>query len=251
MTTGGQQMSAEVPVPNVQRSITDFFRRPPRQGRPPGMRFETRGRPSQVPRTPPLDVPSHMQDRRVRAREAVRSHEETCTEYELHRNGEENTSTKSKRRRGDSCDVGGRTNWSKGENLERLQKAVQDWDTKSGLYVQANMGVEPSARRYAKVVGIPFATLSRYIRSDVERRQKLGSSVGPRPLISLSEEQFVVDLIRRRDRANLGMSRAEVVDVLQDLRPDLEWKQVCPDVCVGVYQCCVHELTSLTSHIDM
>ena len=53
-----------------------------------------------------------------------------------------------------------RINWGKGEPLERLTKAVEDWDAKTGPHFEADKTM--SLLQYSKLVGIHYQTLSDY-----------------------------------------------------------------------------------------
>ena len=67
-----------------------------------------------------------------------------------------------------------RINWGVGEDLERMTKAVDDWDAKSGPFLENYKSM--SLRDYAAAVNIPHQTLARYTCKDVGKRQKLSSS---------------------------------------------------------------------------
>jgi hypothetical protein len=113
-----------------------------------------------------------------------------------------------------------RINWSKGEYLTRLGAAVKEWDDKS-----ERCTVETSTRQFAMMVNIPNGTLNKYITDDKSKRLTIGASSGPKPLLSSGEGEFVVDVVRRRDRANDGMSNADIVDAISELKPDLSRRQ--------------------------
>ena len=117
-----------------------------------------------------------------------------------------------------------RINWGVGEGLERMTKAVNDWDAKSGPFLEENKLM--SIREYAAAVEIPHQTLARYACKDAGKRRQLSSSVGRKPLFDPDLEHFAVDVIRRHDRGNDGFSKRECVDTLHDLRPDLKRKAV-------------------------
>ena len=53
-----------------------------------------------------------------------------------------------------------RINWGKGEPLERLTKAVEDWDAKTGPHFEADKTM--SLLQYSNLVGIHYQTLSDY-----------------------------------------------------------------------------------------
>eukprot|EP00966_Prymnesium_polylepis_P228696 5292672-Prymnesium_polylepis.1 len=117
-----------------------------------------------------------------------------------------------------------RVNYSAGEPLKRLTKAVEDWLGKTGTYLE-----EPamSKARFAALAEIPLGTFKHYVHDDPTKRYKLGCGVGEsgKKLLDEDAAQFVVDTIRRRDRADDGMTRRESIDMIQDLRPELSQKQ--------------------------
>jgi hypothetical protein len=109
-----------------------------------------------------------------------------------------------------------RVNWSKGEHLVKLTAAVKEWDAKSERCSKAT-----TATHFAGLVGIPIGTLKNYIQADKAKRQKLGSGVGNKSLVTTEESGFLVDVIHRHDRGNKGMSNSDALDALTDLKPDL------------------------------
>jgi hypothetical protein len=109
-----------------------------------------------------------------------------------------------------------RTNWSTPENAAKLQEAVEEWHKKS-----TRCTPQTSLRSFAEMAGIPFGTVSNYVTGSSDKRRKLGASVGRTGLLKKNEETFVVEVLRRADRGNDGKSRREGLDVIQELRPDL------------------------------
>ena len=81
--------------------------------------------------------------------------------------------------------------------------------------------------RFSQLVNIPVATLKPYVVSDAGKRRALGSVPGgtKRVVVSADEAQFLVDVMRRKDRGDDGMSRLEAIDMLQDLAPHLSHDQ--------------------------
>ena len=112
-----------------------------------------------------------------------------------------------------------RVNWGKGAGLERMTKAVEDWDSKTGPFLEDEKTM--SLPRYAVLVNIPFPTLAGYVRPDLDKRKDLGMSAGKRPLFSEDEQTFGVDVIRIHDRGNDGLNKRQCIDTLHDMRPDL------------------------------
>ena len=117
-----------------------------------------------------------------------------------------------------------RANWGKGEGLDRMMVAISDWDAKSGAFLEAEK--EMPLGRYAELVGIPYPTLVQYACKDIGKRKVLGLSVGNKAHFNGEKTQFAADVIRIRDRGNDGMNKRECVDMLHDLRPDLNRKAV-------------------------
>ena len=79
---------------------------------------------------------------------------------------------------------------------------------------------------YAAKVAIPFETLRKYVCKDESKRRVLGSSSGKPKLLSADVSQFAVDAMRRRDRANDGLTKLECLDMLSTLEPDLSRPQL-------------------------
>ena len=188
------------------QAITSFFKVPPpapKAGRPAGLPPKKRGRPAgpsvEVPPKPTPDdsVPLPVKPPSVLGKRAAASM----------------VGAKLKR-----------TNWGKGAALERMTTAVSDWDAKTGPLLQANK--EMLLPEYAQLIGIPYSTLLPYARPERGKRKQLGKSVGPAPLFNDEEQQWAVDVIRRFDRGNDGKTKRECVDLLHDLKPQLDRKAV-------------------------
>ena len=90
---------------------------------------------------------------------------------------------------------------------------MNDWFGKTGdlLSSDRKMGFH----MYAKRCGIPKATLGNYCHPDPSRRTELGAHAGKPSLLSKEEQGFVVDVLRRRDRANDGMNPREAANTMQ------------------------------------
>jgi hypothetical protein len=116
-----------------------------------------------------------------------------------------------------------RVNYSKGEPLKKLTQAVEDWLCRKGMYkLEENMTLP----RFCALVSIPQKTLEPYIRSNRLKRREVGVGVGPgKTTLMPDTEDFLVDVMRRRDRGNDGMDRSESIQMMQDLQPELSHKQ--------------------------
>jgi hypothetical protein len=120
-----------------------------------------------------------------------------------------------------------RETYGEGAGLEKMTTAVNDWLEKKGRYEE---DVPMPMSRYCALVDIPEETFRKYVCTDPGKRRKLGSQPGPSRLVSKDASQFVVDVMRRKDRADDGMNRRESIDLLQDLQPELTRKDA---VCAG------------------
>ena len=58
----------------------------------------------------------------------------------------------------------------------------------------------------------------------MNKRRVIGKSVGAPSVLDKSDDQFLVDCLRRRDRSNEGMGRGELADMVQDLNPNIDRK---------------------------
>jgi hypothetical protein len=116
-----------------------------------------------------------------------------------------------------------RINWSKGDNLEKLSRAVNDWLHKDGALLTENPDM--SLWEFSRRVAIPIATLHKYVNPDQSRRQALGSSAGHPSLVNGETQQVCVDVLRRYDRGNDGKNSRQAQDMLQDMVPALSREQ--------------------------
>ena len=117
-----------------------------------------------------------------------------------------------------------RINWSAPEHMDRLRKAVEDWDDKAGEWLSLNPNM--SFHLYCSCVGIPKGTLHDYAHPDESKRKPIGVSVGRPQLIDSETQAFAIDVLRRRDRGNDGMNNRDAAELLHDLQPELKLEQV-------------------------
>uniref|UniRef100_A0A7S2MKS3 Uncharacterized protein n=1 Tax=Octactis speculum TaxID=3111310 RepID=A0A7S2MKS3_9STRA len=110
-----------------------------------------------------------------------------------------------------------RTDWSKGDALAKLKKAVADFKNKRGDLWEEGI----SANQFAKKCQIPQSTFKKHVTG----KQTIGKSTGRTPLLDSSQKQFVSDIIRRYDRGNEGLSNQGAAQVVQDLSPSLTMVQ--------------------------
>ena len=81
-----------------------------------------------------------------------------------------------------------------------------------------------SFKAFSKAVGIPHGTLQSRVHLDA-KRTSLGASVGRPPLVKPKVQQYVVDVIRRRDRGNAALTSREAVDLVMEVAPSLSRQQ--------------------------
>jgi len=110
-----------------------------------------------------------------------------------------------------------RTNWSKGAARDKLQNAINEWDERDTNPAIGQM----SMRRYAKSKAIPFQTFQSYGHGNSAKRQTLGDGGGKKSLLPKGDINMIVEMIIRRDRANEGYTRQEIVNVIMELDTSL------------------------------
>jgi hypothetical protein len=123
-----------------------------------------------------------------------------------------------------------RINWSLPENIERMRKAVEDWDGEKGDRIDAKTGKLLSLGAFSKKVGIPQATLARYVCKDKSKRKNIGCHVGgggTRKCDPFGKEdaQLCVDMLKRAEKAGRKKSRNEAIEYVKMLRPDYNQAQ--------------------------
>jgi hypothetical protein len=112
-----------------------------------------------------------------------------------------------------------RTVWGAGDNLVKLTGAVQKWDATVAEDLERPEEHCKRMQRYSLEVSIPFETFRKYACADKNKRRALGKTVGRPQVINDNNSQFVVDVMRRKDRGNDGMNRGSAIDMLHDLQP--------------------------------
>jgi hypothetical protein len=117
-----------------------------------------------------------------------------------------------------------RVNWSSGAPLEKLEEAVKEWDENGPLSLDEN-DEKMSKCAYAHSVAIPYHTLYKYINDDKSKRRSLGASVGRQRIVPVETSELLAQCAARADRGNDGKSRKEMIDLLQDVQPELSREQ--------------------------
>ena len=199
-------MSEEGALVQGSTSLHSFFQKVPKSGRPLGSVHKARGPPKKRPLPPPASYTPAVQ--------TLPSFPEPPV-----------LTVKVKE---------SRINWAVGDHLKKLTEAVNDWLNKTGELLVADPKM--SMHAYAARVGIAKSTLHIYCTTDLTKRRQLGAHAGHPSLVTHGEQEFVVDVLRRRDRANDGMNPREAMDMLQDLKPELKKQQVKDPL---LHPCCI------------
>eukprot|EP00978_Attheya_sp_CCMP212_P031046 scaffold116016_cov35-Attheya_sp.AAC.1 len=116
-------------------------------------------------------------------------------------------------------------NWGKGEGLQKMTKAVQEWNEKSGRYFHLN-GEDHSLNVFANVVGISYDSFKKYVcSSSAKSKRELGKQGGKRSLLDANSQRFIADVITRQDRGNDGKSTNKSIDIVMNMNPQISRKQ--------------------------
>ena len=118
-----------------------------------------------------------------------------------------------------------RINWSKGANKRKLEQAIKDWDEKTGDRLDSNGEVIKNMKTFCINVGISYNTIKKYVHGDPKKRRTITNGVGPRPLFSNGDQQFIADTIALQDRSNNGLTPSAVIERLQEIQPGVTRKQ--------------------------
>jgi len=118
-----------------------------------------------------------------------------------------------------------RINWGK-RHPEKIRKAVYDWDNECGDFLIAGSlkgeKNKTTMKMFALRVGIPIGTLEKYLHPNKAKRRVIGDGVGRKLLMNQKEYDFARQVAARKDRANNGMSRRDMIDLVQELHPELD-----------------------------
>ena len=112
-----------------------------------------------------------------------------------------------------------RTNWA---NDLRLPTAVKEWDEARPL---DDKGKPMSLNNFAKRTGIPRSTLQKYCNADHSKRPPLGTQCGRPSLLSDLQSELLAQVAVSADRANVGLTPAELQANLQKLNPNISMDQ--------------------------
>jgi hypothetical protein len=79
----------------------------------------------------------------------------------------------------------------------------------------------PSKAAFARQKQVKPGTFYKYVQYDPDKRRKLGQHAGRPSLLSKCNSQFVMEHIIRADRANNGLTPAQIIENMSTLQPEL------------------------------
>ena len=82
-----------------------------------------------------------------------------------------------------------------------------------------------SHKLFYGVVDIPYNTFKKYVGENENKRRKIGSAVGCRPLLPSGDQRFVSKICARQDRGNDGLERRDVFEYIFELKPGISKNQ--------------------------
>ena len=85
-----------------------------------------------------------------------------------------------------------RTNWGVGDNKKKMERAVDNWNKKTGNAVDCN-GEQVALKTYSTLTSIPYNTLVKYITGDANKQHKVGCTIGQNKILD-DDTAFVVDV---------------------------------------------------------
>ena len=103
-------------------------------------------------------------------------------------------------------------------------KAVQEWFNGGPIHDSARQKL--SMATFAQMKGLPATTFKYYVHKDPNKRRKLGVPCGRKPLISNKTSDVLCEVAIRHDRANMGLTPAQLEDKIQLVAPHLSHKQI-------------------------
>jgi hypothetical protein len=98
---------------------------------------------------------------------------------------------------------------------DAMAKAVEEW------FRIKDAPNAPSKAAFARQKQVKPDTFYKYVQDDPDKRRKLGQHAGRPSLLSKCNSQFVMEHIIRADRANNGLTPAQIIENMSTLQPEL------------------------------
>ena len=103
---------------------------------------------------------------------------------------------------------------------DAMAKAVEDW------FRIKDAPNAPSKEAFARQKQVKPDTFCKYyVHNDPDKRRKLGRHAGRPSLLSECNSQFVMEHTIRADRANNGLTPAQIIEKMSTLQPELSQLQ--------------------------
>jgi hypothetical protein len=103
---------------------------------------------------------------------------------------------------------------------DAMAKAVEDW------FRIKDAPNAPSKEAFARQKQVKPDTFCKYyVHNDPDKRRKLGRHAGRPSLLSECNSQFVMEHTIRADRANNGLTPAQIIENMSTLQPELSQLQ--------------------------
>ena len=103
-------------------------------------------------------------------------------------------------------------------------KAVHEWFNDGPIINPDRQKI--SIASFAQMKGLPATNVKCYDNKDPNKRRKLGVPCGRKPLISNKTSDILCEVAIRHDRANMGLTPAQLEDKIQLVAPHLSLKQI-------------------------
>ena len=101
-----------------------------------------------------------------------------------------------------------------------LESAVHDWNNKSDEFQPGD-----SMKTFCARLGLSKGTFGKMVTKNDKVRAPIGATLGRSTLLTPNDASFVVDNIRRADRAHDGKTVVDVIDLIQEVKPELSHTQ--------------------------
>ena len=106
-----------------------------------------------------------------------------------------------------------------------MDKSVSYLLESRGDRIESDDEVINSLKLFCGVVDIPYKTFKKYVGENENKRRKIGSAVGCRPLLPSGDPRFVAEICARQDRVNDGLGRRDMFGYIRKLKPGISKKQ--------------------------
>jgi hypothetical protein len=102
---------------------------------------------------------------------------------------------------------------------DAMAKAVEEW------FRIKDAPNAPSKAAFARQKQVKPNNFKEYIHDDPDKRQKLGRHAGCPSLLSKGNSQFLMQHTIQADRANNGLTLAQIIENMTTLQPELSQLQ--------------------------